>query len=107
MILLKRQAEAEPLRQQVAAFGADGSAYAQHLFFQKVAPSIKTILSDTGGPFGELFRQYVGPRPPAKGQPVLTGSEPTGEESPATGAPSTDATSSTADETQNATGVKQ
>ena len=34
VILLHAQAEAEPLRQQVAAFG-DGQAYAQYFFYQK------------------------------------------------------------------------
>lgn len=60
VILLKRQAEAEPLRQQVLAFG-DGDAYARYFFYQKVAPSIKTILSNTDGPFAELFKQFATP----------------------------------------------
>ncbi len=63
VILLQRQAEAEPLRQQVAAFGGDGNAYARYFFYQKVAPSIKSILTDTEGPFGEMFRQFTGPAP--------------------------------------------
>jgi regulator of protease activity HflC (stomatin/prohibitin superfamily) len=106
VILLQRAAEAEPLRQQVAAFGADGNAYARSLFLQKVAPAIKSILTDTSGPFGDLFRQYVGPQVP-RGGPTLTG-EPTREETPpAAAAPAAGATSSTATESQNATGVKQ
>ena len=92
VILLQREAEAEPLRQQVAAFGADGNAYAQHLFFQKVAPAIKSILTDTTGPFGDLFRQYVGPQRP-KSVPALT--------------QGSGATSATATESQNGTGVQQ
>ena len=48
VILLNKQAEAEPLRQQVAAFG-DGNAYAQYFFYQKVAPSMKSILTNTDG----------------------------------------------------------
>ncbi len=44
----------------VAAFGGDGNAYARFFFYQKIAPSIKTILTDTDGPFGEIFRQYTG-----------------------------------------------
>jgi regulator of protease activity HflC (stomatin/prohibitin superfamily) len=63
VILLNRQAEAEPLRQQVAAFGGDGNAYARYFFYQKIAPSIKSILTDTEGPFGEMFRQYTGASP--------------------------------------------
>ena len=60
VILLQKQAEAEPLRQQVAAFG-DGNAYAQYFFYQKLAPSIKSILTNTEGPFADLFKQFSQP----------------------------------------------
>jgi len=60
VILLQKQAEAEPLRQQVAAFG-DGNAYAQYFFYQKLAPSIKSILTNTDGPFADLFKQFSQP----------------------------------------------
>lgn len=59
IILLNKQAEAEPLRQQVSAFG-DGDAFAQYYFYQKVAPSVKSILSNTEGPFADLFKQFMG-----------------------------------------------
>jgi regulator of protease activity HflC (stomatin/prohibitin superfamily) len=58
VVLLTRQAEAEPLRQQVQAFG-DGNAYAQYFFYQKIAPSIKSILTTTDGPFADIFRQFT------------------------------------------------
>jgi regulator of protease activity HflC (stomatin/prohibitin superfamily) len=58
VVLLTRQAEAEPLRQQVAAFG-DGQAFAQYFFYQRLAPSIKTILATTDGPFADIFRQFA------------------------------------------------
>jgi regulator of protease activity HflC (stomatin/prohibitin superfamily) len=58
VILLQKQAEAEPLRRQVEAFGS-GEAFAQFFFFQKVAPAIKTILTNTDGPFAELFTQLI------------------------------------------------
>lgn len=60
VILLKREAEAEPLRQQVTAFGG-GDSYARYFFYQKVAPSMKTILSNTEGPFADLFKQFAAP----------------------------------------------
>jgi len=60
VILLKKQAEADPLRQQVAAFGG-GDAYAQYFFYQKIAPSVKSILTNTDGPFAEMFRQFMQP----------------------------------------------
>lgn len=83
VILLSRQAEAEPLRQQVQAFG-DGTAFAQFFFYQRVAPSIKTILATTDGPFADIFRQFTrntaSPenRPdPAKGAPATAPAGPT------------------------------
>ena len=60
VILLNKTAEAEPLHQQVEAFG-DGNAYAQYFFYQRVAPSVKSILSNTDGVFADLFKQFVAP----------------------------------------------
>ena len=57
VILFDYQAEAEPLARAVAAFG-DGNTYAQLFFLQKIAPSVKSILSNTEGPFAEIFRQF-------------------------------------------------
>ena len=56
ILLLQKQAEAAPLRQQIAAFGG-GDAYARYLFYQRIAPSIKSILSNIEGPFADLFKQ--------------------------------------------------
>ncbi len=60
VILLNKTAEAEPLRQQVEAFG-DGNAYARYFFYQKVAPSMKSIMSNSDGVFADLFKQFVAP----------------------------------------------
>src|SRR5690349_13351394 len=60
VILLQKKAEAEPLRQQVLAFG-DGNAYAQYFFYQKLAPSVKSILTNTDGPFADMFKQFATP----------------------------------------------
>ena len=60
VILLNKQAEAEPLRQQVEAFG-DGNAYARYFFYQKVAPSMKTILTNTAGVYADLLQQFAAP----------------------------------------------
>jgi len=75
VVLLKKQAEAEPLRQQVQAFGGDGRAYAQFFFYQKVAPSIKSILTSSDGPFADIFKQYtnVPTTQPAQAGTKLTG----------------------------------
>jgi len=60
VVLLQRQAEAEPLRAQVTAFG-DGTAFAQNTFFLKVAPAIKSIMTTTDGPFADMFKQLAAP----------------------------------------------
>jgi regulator of protease activity HflC (stomatin/prohibitin superfamily) len=75
VILMQRQAEAEPLRDQVAAFG-DGNAFAQYFFYQRVAPSIKTILTNTDGPFGDIFKQFASP--PANHDKVAADAKITG-----------------------------
>jgi uncharacterized membrane protein YqiK len=64
VILLNKQAEAEPLKQQIAAFGG-GDRYAQFFFYQKIAPAVKSILTSTDGPFGDLFRQFIQQSPAA------------------------------------------
>lgn len=72
VVLLQKQAEAEPLRRQVEAFG-DGQAYAQYFFYQKVAPSVRTILTNTDGPFADLFKQFMVNKPASgSGQTKVT-----------------------------------
>ncbi len=56
VVLFNYQAKAEPLATAVAAFG-DGETYAQLFFLQRVAPAITTILTNTDGPFAEIFKQ--------------------------------------------------
>lgn len=57
VVLLEYQAQAEPLKNAVDAFG-DGMTYAQHFFLQKIAPSIRSIISNTEGPFAEIFKSF-------------------------------------------------
>ncbi len=56
VILFNYSARAEPLKRAVAAFG-DGTTYAQQFFLKKTAPSIRSVLSNTDGPFAEVFKQ--------------------------------------------------
>ncbi len=56
VVLFEYEAQAEPLAAAVEAFG-DGTTYAQQSFLRKIAPSIKSILSNTEGPFAEIFKQ--------------------------------------------------
>jgi regulator of protease activity HflC (stomatin/prohibitin superfamily) len=67
--LLKKQAQAEPLRQTILAFG-DGDTYARYIFNQKIAPSIKSILTNSDGPFADLFKQFTNPA--AAAPPIRT-----------------------------------
>ena len=57
---------AEPPAAAVRAFG-DGETYAQHFYLRRVAPSIKSILSNTGGPFASIFEQFQGFKRPTEG----------------------------------------
>jgi regulator of protease activity HflC (stomatin/prohibitin superfamily) len=69
IIRLGAEAEAEPLREAILAFGG-GEAYAQYYFYQKLGPALKSILASTDGPFAEIFRNLsrtagnAGFRPP-------------------------------------------
>jgi len=55
VVRLNYQAEAEPLRQAVSAFGG-GESYAQYFFYQKLGPAVKSVLASTEGPFADIFR---------------------------------------------------
>ncbi len=70
VVLFNYQAQAEPLERSVNAFGS-GTAYAQHFFLQRIAPSIQSILSNTDGPFAETFKrlQTFESRPSVGGTP--------------------------------------
>lgn len=57
VILFNYKAQAEPLKRAVDAFG-DGTTYAQQFFLKKIAPSIRSILSNTEGPFADIFKQF-------------------------------------------------
>lgn len=64
VLLLTYRAEAEPLSQAVQAFGS-GDTYAQFIFYQKLAPAVKSVLASTEGPFADVFRALS----PAAGSP--------------------------------------
>lgn len=63
VVLFDYQARAEPLARAVSAFG-DGDAYAQQFFLQRVAPAIKNVLTNTEGPFADIFRRLQNVEPP-------------------------------------------
>lgn len=55
VVLADYKARAEPLARSVRAFG-DGVSYAQQFYLQKLAPAIRTIMTNTEGPLAETFR---------------------------------------------------
>lgn len=71
IVLLQKQAEAEPLKRQVEAFGG-GDAFAQNFFYLKVAPAIQSILASADGPFAELFTQLLRSKAGASTRPSGT-----------------------------------
>lgn len=75
VVLFKYQAEAEPLRAAVAAFG-DGYTYAQNQFYMKVAPAIRTILTNTDGPFSDIFQAFRKITPAGAAAPVSRSAAP-------------------------------
>lgn len=83
VITLQFKAEAEPLADAVAAFGA-GDAYAQYYFYQRLGPALKSILASTEGPFADIFKALspsaIRAAPPAHEQTIRT--EPPREPAP-------------------------
>lgn len=58
VIVYNNKAEAEGLRSSVEAFG-DGDTYVRYVINQKLAPAFSYILTNTDGPFSEIFRRAV------------------------------------------------
>lgn len=57
VVLFGYEAQAEPLEAAVNAFG-DGHTYARYRFLQKTGPAIRSVLTNTDGPFADIFRQF-------------------------------------------------
>lgn len=57
VIAYQNTAEASGIRVARNAFG-DGDSYVRYLFQEKVGPSIKYVLSNTDGPFVDIFKQF-------------------------------------------------
>lgn len=56
VILYKNAAEAQGLKNSVAAFG-DADTYVRYVLNSKVGPAIAYVLSSTEGPFADIFRR--------------------------------------------------
>jgi len=80
VVLLGFKAEAEPLSDMVRAFGS-GELFARNVMMQKLAPSIRSVLADTDGPFAEIFREFqrVPAAQPAPGISAAASADPAGK----------------------------
>lgn len=58
VIRLNNKANAEGLRNSASAFGS-GDAYVRYLLYQKLAPSFKYVLTNTDGPFMQIFKELT------------------------------------------------
>lgn len=71
VIRYNNTAEVSGLAARVAAFDGDGSSLARNILIGKLAPSFRTILSNSEGPFMDLFTHFLSdgrgqrPRPKA------------------------------------------
>jgi len=73
VIRFKNEAEVAGLTARVTAFEGDGQALAQNVLMSKLAPSFRTILSNSEGPLMELFNQFTAARPsPTRPTPTPT-----------------------------------
>ncbi len=61
VIVYQNTAEASGIKAARTAFG-DGDSYVRFLFQQKVAPAIRSVISNTDGPFVDIFRQFTNPQ---------------------------------------------
>ena len=56
--VMQHEAEVEAIRSKVKAFGS-GPAFAENQLIKKLSPGIRMILSNTDGPFAELFERFT------------------------------------------------
>lgn len=73
VIRFNNSAEAGGLRAACDAFGS-GDSYVRYLFQQRIAPTIRSILTNTEGPFVDIFRDLA--RPGAQAAPADAGKTP-------------------------------
>ena len=71
VIRFNNKAELAGLAARVAAFDGDGAALAQNILVGKLAPSFRSILSNSDGPLMDLFGQFTKASPrKAPGSPM-------------------------------------
>ena len=58
VLILRNKAEATGIKNARSAFG-DGESYVRYLFLKKVAPAMQTVVSNTDGPFVDVFRAFA------------------------------------------------
>lgn len=87
VIRFQNKAEVAGLQERVAAFGGNGNQLAENVLLEKLAPSFRTILSNTDGPIMDLFRRLTSIDPTSgAGSARSTASTPTRTPTPTPGA---------------------
>jgi regulator of protease activity HflC (stomatin/prohibitin superfamily) len=57
VVVFNNKAKAAGIRASREAF-QDGSIYVKYLYYQKIAPALAYILSNTEGPFADIFKEF-------------------------------------------------
>jgi regulator of protease activity HflC (stomatin/prohibitin superfamily) len=85
VIRYNNTAEVAGLAARVAAFDGDGAALARNILVGKLAPSFRTILSNSEGPLMDLFSQFTRESSPHRKEPAppATASAPRRTSAPA------------------------
>lgn len=91
VIRFKNKAELAGLEARVRAFGGDGSALAQNILVSKLAPSFRSILTNSEGPLMELFGQFTHPGSAANHKPAPVSARDAASAHPADGHTTTSA----------------
>ena len=58
VLALRNKAESSGIKAARAAFG-DGEGYVRYLFLRKIAPAMQQVISNTDGPFVDVFRAFA------------------------------------------------
>ncbi len=59
VVLFNNKAKAAGLRTAREAFKS-GAAYVKYLYYRKIAPALSYVLSNTDGPFADIFKEFGG-----------------------------------------------
>ena len=58
VVIFNNKAKAAGIRASREAF-KEGAVYVKYLYYQKIAPALAYILSNTEGPFADIFKEFA------------------------------------------------